>query len=142
MTNTKMILGSVLFAALLGASAWSAAVKSDSDTLQGTWKGREIGAQPDGPCYLTVSGKNLEFHGVDTNEWYKGTFTLREDAHPKQLIAKITGCPAPEYVGQTGYAIYKIEDGTLTLSGNEPGKPEAPASFDAPGARQFVFKAK
>ena len=42
--------------------------------------------------------------------------------------------------GKTAYAIYLLEGDTLTLTANEPGDPNVPGSFDAPGARQFVFK--
>jgi len=82
----------------------------------------------------------LEFRGADTNEWYKGTFTLREDQNPKQLLGVIAACPAPNYIGKTVYAIYRIEAGTLTLAGNEPGNAEVPKSFDGPGSRKFVLK--
>ena len=74
------------------------------------------------------------------NERYKATFTLREDMSPKQFVAVITECPAPQYVGKTANAIYRVEDGTLTITGNEPGNPAMPAVFDAPGARRIVFK--
>lgn len=115
--------------------------KSDSATLQGKWEGEEIGNNP-GPCYLTVSGKDLEFRAADPNEWYKGTFTLKEDANPRQVVLVVTGCSADQYVGKTALAIYRIEGGTLTISGNEPGNPEAPAAFDSPDSRRFVFKTK
>jgi hypothetical protein len=42
-------------------------------------------------------------------------------------------------VGKTAHEIYKIENGELTITGNEPGNPAVPSSFDAPGARQMVF---
>ena len=87
-----------------------------------------------------MAGANLEFHGADPNEWYKATFTLHEDTTPKQLVAVITECPIPQYVGKTANAIYRIENGTLTLTGNEPGNPAVPVAFDAPGTRQIVFK--
>jgi uncharacterized protein (TIGR03067 family) len=93
-----------------------------------------------GTCCLMIGGNALEFRAADTNEWYKGTFTLREDVNPKQLVGVVTECPAPEYIGKTVYAIYRIEAGTLTLTGNEPGKPEVPTSFEAPGSRKFVLK--
>ena len=86
------------------------------------------------------SGKNLEFHGSDPNDWYKGTFSLREDANPKRCIFRVTECAAPDYVGKTSYAIYSIENGTLKIAGNEPGKPDAPSGFDDTGARRLVFK--
>jgi hypothetical protein len=62
------------------------------------------------------------------------------DTAPKQLVAVVTECPFPAYVGKTSYVIYQVEDGTLTITGNEPGYPAAPAGFDAPHARKMVFK--
>ena len=129
-----------LVSMLVAASGCSKSHYSDSVALQGTWKGQEARANAKGSASLVLSGANLEFHGADTNEWYKATFTLREDTNPKQLVAIITECPAPQYVGKTANAIYRVEDGTLTITGNEPGNPAMPATFDAPGARQIVFK--
>ena len=125
---------------LVATSGCSKSHPSDSVTLQGTWKGQEIVASAKGSSSLVLSGANLEFHGANTNEWYKATFTLREDTNPKQLVAVITECPAPQYVGKTANAIYRVEDGTLTIAGNEPGNPAMPATFDARGARRIVFK--
>jgi uncharacterized protein (TIGR03067 family) len=78
---------------------------------------------------MVFQGTNLEFHGANPMEWYKGTFTLREDTRPKQLVALVTDCPAPPYIGKTSYAIYQIQNGTFTLTGNEPGNPKAPNGF-------------
>jgi len=114
--------------------------RPDSITLQGTWKGQEIGGDLDGPCYLIVTGQDFEFRGADTNEWYKGTFTLREDANPRQLIGVITACPAAEYVGKTSLSIYQIESNTLTLAAHEPGNPNFPPAFDASDTRRIRFK--
>jgi uncharacterized protein (TIGR03067 family) len=119
-----------------------AAQKPDSVVLQGTWSGQEVGANTQGSASLIIEGSKIEFHGSNTNEWYKATFSLREDTTPKRLDAVLTECSFPQYVGKTGHAIYKIEDGTLTLTGNEPGNPAVPASFDAQGARKFVFTQK
>ena len=86
---------------------------------------------------MTIAGKNFQFRSLtDTNVWYKGTFTLRQDTNPRQFIALITECPFPRYVGKSSLAIYSIEHGVLKLAGHEPGITEAPASFDAPGAAQ------
>ncbi len=125
---------------LLAGLGCSSVPKSDSNPLQGTWKGEEIGGNAQGPCYLIISGQTLEFRGADTNEWYKGTFTLREETKPPQLIGEIKDCPFPQVIGSTVHAIYEIKDGSMKLAGNEPGAPQAPVSFDAAGARQFVFK--
>jgi uncharacterized protein (TIGR03067 family) len=118
----------------------SAAPPADSAALQGSWKGQEIEGNSERTVSLVLSGANLEFHGADANDWCKGTFSLREDTNPKQMIGVITEGPDPRYVGKTVYAIYRIEDGVLTISGNAPGSPAPPAAFDAPDARQLVFK--
>lgn len=112
----------------------------DTQNLQGTWSGKEAGANGAGSPSLLLQGSNLEFHGANPQEWYKATFTLREDTTPKQLVAIITACPVPRYIGKTANAIYQIQDGALRLTGNEPGDSAVPASFDAPNAREFVFK--
>ena len=114
-------------------------VKSETSALRGAWRGREIGGRSAGTVSLLLQESTLEFHGADTNEWYKATFSLY-DTSPKQLVAVITDCPAPDYIGKTTYAIYQVQDGSLTLTGNEPGNPSAPAGFDAPGSRKLVLK--
>ncbi len=113
---------------------------SVTTALQGDWRGQEIGGGAK-PASLVFQGSNFEFRSADTNEWYKAAFTVYE-TNPKQLVAVITDCPVREYVGVTTYAIYQLVDGTLTLTGNEPGNPLSPAGFEAPGARKFSFKQK
>ena len=103
---------------------------------------RKLELRPKGRHRLLSKGQSWSFMVANTQEWYKATFTLREDTIPKQLEAVVTECPAPQYVGKTSHAIYKIEDGKLTLTGNEPGNPAVPGSFNAPGARQLVFTLK
>ena len=108
------------------------AVKSDETAIQGTWKGRSKRDTPEHQVTFVVSGKHFDFSDqTETNNWYKGTFTLKEDASPRQFIATITECPFPQYVGKTSKAIYKIEKGTLTITANEPGKEGVPDDFDA-----------
>lgn len=139
MKNTLML---ILSTALILASGCSTLHKSDSASLQGTWQGRAVGDEPAAPCSFVIAGNNFEFHGPDAKVWYKGTFTLREDTKPKQYIAVITDCPFPQYVGKTSMAIYRLENGNLTITGNEPGKPTPPAAFDAPGAARVELKRK
>jgi beta-lactamase regulating signal transducer with metallopeptidase domain len=119
----------------------AAPTKSDPDSLQGTWTGREARDNSSGAASLVITGSAFEFHNVDTNEWYKVTYSIY-DTNPQQLVTIITQCPFPQYVGKTSYSIYKLENGELTVAGNEPGNPVVPASFDASGARKFVFKRK
>ncbi|HEX4264282.1 MAG TPA: M56 family metallopeptidase [Verrucomicrobiae bacterium] len=114
-------------------------LKTETTSLQGTWHGKELGSGSTGTVSLVVRGSNLEFRGANTNEWYHATFSIFDSA-PKQLVAKITDCASSDYVGTTACAIFRLQDGTLTLTGNEPGYPIAPGSFEAPGTRTMVFK--
>jgi uncharacterized protein (TIGR03067 family) len=139
MKNTLMI---VLCSAAILASGCATTHRPDSLTLQGIWSGQEVVANTPGSSSLIIKGTDLEFHGADANDWIKGTFSLREDTTPKQLEGVVTDCASAEYVGKTVHAIYKIEGGKLTLTGNEPGNSAVPASFDAQGARMFEFTKK
>ena len=138
----KSTLKTVLISFGILALACSKSHTSDSSVLHGAWNGQEVGAKTQGSPSLIFEGTTLEFHGANPQEWYKATFTLREDTAPKQLDAVVTECPVPKYVGKTAHAIYKIEDGKFTLTGNEPGNPAVPTSFDARGARQIIFTLK
>ncbi len=113
---------------------------TDLQLLQGTWEGFSL---RDGPpvkgtntITVTITGNSLHFHR-DTNFWWKTTITLPADTNPRQLHATIKDChdcpPQQENsIGQVVVAIFKIEDGTLTLAtGNGDG--EAPKSFEATG---------
>lgn len=133
----------VCVAALLTAAggARSQSSKTNSVSLEGSWKGQEIDGAVPGESSLVISGTNLEFRGADSNEWCKATFTLHEDTNPKQLIAVVTACPSPGFIGKTENAIYRFEDGALRLAENAPGDAAMPTAFDAPTARQFLFKA-
>jgi uncharacterized protein (TIGR03067 family) len=115
--------------------------KINAAAIQGTWTGQVQEEEGKGTASLVIRGDSLEFHAPDKQEWYKATFSLF-DTTPKQLVATVTGSSVSDFVGQTAYAIYRLEDGTLTLAGNAPGVPVAPASFDAPWARKFVFTKK
>jgi len=78
---------------------------------------------------ITITGNSLHFHR-DTNFWFETTITLPAVTNPKQLHATIKD--GANSVGQVVVAIFKIEDGTLTLAtGNGDG--EAPKSFEATG---------
>ena len=134
----KLLLIGLSGAAILLAGC-ATTPKSDLATFQGKWKGRILDANPEDACSFVMSGHHFEFRHADTNVWYKGTFTLREDTTPKQYIAVITECPFPQYVGKTSLAIYRVQDGAILLTGNEPGKP-VPASFDAPDAARMELR--
>src|SRR5205809_3263095 len=82
-TTTTITTTSLASATNAAASAKVATPKSDFATLQGNWKGREVGGD-EGAATIAISGNTLDCHGTDPNDWYKGTFTLREEGTPKQ----------------------------------------------------------
>jgi len=92
-----------------------------------------VGQEKDGKITITITGNALHFHR-DTNFWFETTMTVPAGKNPKQLHATIKGGPPSQAssIGTVVVAIFKIEDGTLTLAtGNGDG--EAPKSFEATG---------
>jgi uncharacterized protein (TIGR03067 family) len=135
----KITFVTVCCAALL-AGGCSIFTKSDSAKLQGTWSGKEIVATPDAPRHLVFAGRKFDYRGGDPDDWCKGTFTIEPGTQPKQLVLTLTECGLAQYIGKTSQGIYKIENGTLDICGNEPGIPAVPASWNAPGARHMEFR--
>jgi uncharacterized protein (TIGR03067 family) len=138
MKKTAMV---ALCGAAILIAGCSTPQKSDVATLQGKWMGRVIQSNPEHLCSFIISGTNYDFRDeTDTNVWYRGTFSLREDTAPRQFVGAISECPFPQYVGKTSLAIYRLENGTLTITGNEPGNPAAPSAFDYPDAARIELK--
>ena len=102
--------------------------------LQGTWEGVMVGQEKDGKITITLTGNSLHFHR-DTNFWFDTTITLPAGKDPKQLHATIKGCPQSQAasIGKVVGAIFKIEDGTLTLAtgGRDSSREGTPKSFEA-----------
>ena len=99
---------------------------SELQRLQGYWEGD--GAA--GKCSITIAGNSLHFY-ARTDFWYKTTFALPAGTDPQQLHATIKdSSPPTNGIGQVVFAIFKIEEGTLTLAveGDEPPKTFAGAS--------------
>jgi uncharacterized protein (TIGR03067 family) len=140
MKITNVILGVVSLGALLWASGCATLQKSDTTALQGTWKGEEISSHVGGTRYFIFTGNTVEFQGANNDDWCRGTFTLREDTNPRQIIGTITQCHQREYIGKVARGIYELNGDTLTIAGYEPGTPTAPTSFNARGARHFVLQ--
>jgi uncharacterized protein (TIGR03067 family) len=127
-------------AAPAAVSATPTPPKIKTTPLEGLWKGQDVTPGQEASVTLAFTGHNLEFHAADPGTWLKGTFTLREDTNPKQLVGTITESAASELIGLKVYSIYKLESGTLTLAGYPPGIPTFPPSFDAPGCNHLIFK--
>ena len=112
--------------------------------LQGTWEGFSLNREmPDGPpvkgtntITVTITGNSLHFHR-DSNFWFETTITLPAGTEPQQLHATIKR--GANSIGQVVVAIFKIEDGTLTLAtGN--GSEEALKVFEAAPNRYELRK--
>jgi len=100
--------------------------------LQGAWEGFMVGQEAQGKISVTIRDHSLRFHR-DTNFWFSTTFTLPPGTGPQQLHATIQECAEGQEssVGQVVVAIFKIEEGTLTLVALGGGDEEMPKSFEA-----------
>ena len=101
-------------------------LQPELQSLQGYWEGD--GAA--GPCSITITNNSLHFY-ARKDFWFETTFALPAGTDPMQLHATIkNSAPPTNGIGEVVFAIYKIEDGTLTLAveGEEPPKTFAAAS--------------
>ena len=105
---------------------------SELQRLQGTWEGVVVGDKSDDKYTITITGNSLHFHR-DSKFWFATTITLPAGTDPRQLRATIRdGAPGQESsVGKVVVAIYKIEDGKLTLAATGDGDEATPKSFEA-----------
>ena len=106
-----------------------------------------MGQEAAGKVSITITGNSLHFQGLNPDEWYETTFTLPAGTYPQQLHATIKDCPHPcDDIGKAVFAIFKIEDGTLTLVGIQATAVEPPKTFgEFPGLednRIFHYKLK
>jgi hypothetical protein len=101
--------------------------------LQGDWEGEGAG----GKCSITIVGNSLHYR--NSAGWFKTTFTLPAGTDPRQLHATIKECspPSESAIGTVVFAIYKIEDGTLTLA---DGSDEPPKTFEGASSRYTLKK--
>jgi hypothetical protein len=96
--------------------------------LQGYWEGDGAG----GKCSITITGNWLYYR--NSSSLYKTTFKLPVGTDPQQLHATIKDVspPSSNAIGTVVFAIFKIEDGTLTLAvddvSDKPPKTLASAS--------------
>ena len=88
---------------------------------------------------MTITGNSLHYR-AGTN-WFETTFTLPAGTDPRQLHATIkdSSPPTNNSVGKVVYAIFKIEDGTLTLAEDDMSD-EPPKTFASATSRYVVKK--
>ena len=106
--------------------------------LQGTWEGAVVGDESHEKITITITGNSLNFHR-DTNFWFDTTITLLAGKDPKQLHATIKDSGGKDSIGQVVVAIFKIEDGTLTLA-TDNGAGEALKVFETAPNRYELRK--
>jgi hypothetical protein len=101
-----------LTALFIGCSTTPTPITEELKPLQGHWEGDGAG----GKCSITITGNSLVYH--NSAGWYNSTVTLPAGTDPQQLHATIKDCwpPSSNAVGTVVFAIFKIEDGTLTLA--------------------------
>ena len=119
-------------------AALAAPTAAEMQPLQGTWEGVELGQESRGKITLTITGHLLHFHRA-TNHWFETTFTLPAGTDPKQLHATIKDSGGKDSIGKVVVAIFKIEDGTLTLA-TDNGAGEALKVFETPPNRYELRK--
>ncbi len=118
-----------VIAILAACHVQSPRTAADLEPLQGYWEGRG----PGGECSITISGDSLYFRARE-DFWYDTSFTVLADKDPKQLHATILRDSSKEqkHIGNVVVAIFKIEDGELTLGvmGDYEGPPSEPVVGD------------
>ena len=101
--------------------------------LQGKWEGVVVGEKSGGKITITITGNSLHFYR-DKDFWFENTITLPAGTNPQQFHATIKG-NAPSQgsssIGKVVVAIFKIEDGTLTLAPLGDDSDETPKTFEA-----------
>ena len=111
-----------------------AQIAAELEPLQGYWEGEGAG----GKCSITITGNSLHYRAG--TKWWKTTFTLPAGTDPQQLHATIKDSSPPKSgIGQVVFAIFKIEDGTLTLA-EVDGSDEPPKSFSSATSLYVVKK--
>jgi uncharacterized protein (TIGR03067 family) len=111
--------------------------------LQGTWEGVQASDKSDAKLGITFTGNSLHYQWLNSTSWYEASFTLPAGTNPQQLRATLTGYQPTNDIGTRDIglvigAIFKIEEGTLTLAASGNGGEEPPKTFD--DATRYVLK--
>jgi hypothetical protein len=125
-TVVSLLMPCLLFCLQAGCTTCPP-IPSELQPLQGYWESDAAA----GKCSITIKGNSLHFY-ARSNFWFATTFTVPAGTDPRQLHATIKDCASGQEssTGKVVFAIFKIEDGTLTLAvhGDEPPKTFAGAS--------------
>jgi uncharacterized protein (TIGR03067 family) len=109
--------------------------------LQGTWEGVVVGDKAGQKITITITGNSLHFHR-DKDFWFETAITLPGGPDPQQLHATIKGSAQGDNSnGKVVVAIFKIEDGTLTLAaGGSEGTPKSFAASEDQGLTLYELR--
>src|SRR6185369_14602474 len=120
---------------LLAGCATHPPIAAELKPLQGYWEGEGAG----GKCSITITGNSLHYR-AGTN-WHETIFILPANTDPQQLHATIKDCwpPSKDAIGKVVFAIFKVEDGTLTLAAYDMSD-EPPKTFAGATSRYVVRK--
>jgi hypothetical protein len=144
-TTLSILMPSWLFCAQAAGPA-NPPTAAELQPLQGTWEGFMAGNEAAGKITVTIAGNSLRFQR-DADFWFDTTFTLPAGTYPQQLHSTIKDCAEPcDDVGKVVFAIFKIEEETLTLVGIQATAAEPPKTFgEIPGFednRRFRYTLK
>jgi hypothetical protein len=124
--NGQFLLGALalsLAALFTGCLSTPTPIAAELKPLQGYWEGDGAG----GKCSITITGNSLHYR-AGTN-WYETTLTLPAGTDPQQLHATVKdSASSTNDIGQVVFAIFKIEDGALTLAIDDTSD-EPPKTF-------------
>jgi uncharacterized protein (TIGR03067 family) len=89
---------------------------------------------------IQITGNSFHFHR-DTNFWFETTITLLAGTEPQQFRATIKhSAPPEESNGKVVVAIFKIEDGTLTVAAGGDGAEGPPKSFVGENVTRYELR--
>ena len=112
---------------------------AELEALQGTWQGVMLGQETNNKITVSFAGNSLHFQWLEgsmRSNWYEANFALPPGTNPQQLRATITGYYPTNDVGSRDIgavvtAIFKIQDGTLTMAGIQGVDQGPPKGVDA-----------
>src|SRR5215212_7444752 len=127
-TNRRSVFRALALSLAVLFAAGQSVTTQDGELkrLQGYWEGEGAG----GICSITITGDSLHYRAGKS--WFKTTFTLPEGTEPRQLRATIKDTTPTNSIGTVVTAIYKIEDGTLTLSAVDLAEKPSAETFNNP----------
>lgn len=107
--------------------------------LQGAWEGIGLHNPAKQKITVMILGDLLYFHR-DENFWFKTNFTLTAGTDPQQLKTNIMASSDEGIVDEEVIAIYKIEDGKMTLVTIADAEDVSITSFETTGPHYELRK--